>query len=198
MKLHRTGTLALTGVAIVAAISTGTFAAWAASEDIGSATLRLGTLNLQPITDPNGLVGPVWSDISDPDAPVTIDPTTFLASAGDTLSQSQHFRLDAGGDNLEYDFTMDWAQAPALTDNVSGNYSLIADPGTASETVLVNKKPLGTDASLPIARAGQRSFRLDIVVTYGTGGTGVPIGTATPIYAGEIVLSANQIREGVQ
>lgn len=198
MKLHRTGAVALAGVALAAVVSGGTYAAWASTASSDNVSLHFGTLNLHEVAGPGGIEGPVWTDISQPSAPVTIDPDTFLVAAGDTLSHQEHFSLDASGDNLTYELGVDWAQAPNLGDNVTGTYSLIADPGTSSETVLVRSKPLGSPAALPVARAGQRTFRLDLTLDYLSDGNGVPVATAGSIYTGEIVLSAHQIREGAQ
>lgn len=193
MKHRHTGALIVTGAALVALIAGGTFATWVASDTADGATITSGALTLHHDGD-----GPTWFDTSVSGSPVAIDPETFLAGAGDTLRMGQYFTLDAAGTNLGYVLGITWAQDPALTEQVTASYTLTESPGTGAETVIIAGAALGTPVSLPSAGEGDRTFLLDLVLSYDEDRADRQQADVALTDIGELVVTATQNREGVK
>lgn len=191
MKLRHTSTLVVTGVALSAIVIGATLAAWAASQTVAVGTIISGSLDLDPDASE-----PTWFDASAAGSPVAIDPTTFLASAGDTLRMERHLTLDAVGNNLDYVIDVEWPSNPALTAGVVGTYTLTENPGSSSASVLVDSVPLGTPSVLPVAPSGQRDLLLDVVLSYAADRPDRRLNETALTDIGEVVITATQSRNG--
>ena len=156
----------------------------------------VGELALHSEALPGFAAGPVWFDASSPGAPRRIDPATFLASGGDIVRMGHLFTLDAVGDNLVYELSVDWADPAQLPDGVTASYTLTENPMTDSALVLTDHVPLGASTLLPPAKGGTRTFLLAVELHFADDrGDRTPDETGlTDI--GRIVIAAAQTREG--
>jgi alternate signal-mediated exported protein len=196
--MKRIGTLLLCAAAAVFGVGAASLASWSVTGAApADSALVFGTLNLRSEELAGSTAGPVWMDASVTGQPRPIDPETFLASAGDTLRMGHLFTLEAGGDNLEHELRVDWALPAALPAGVTAEYTLTEDPMDPPGTTHVYRAPLGTAVSLPATGSGDRSFLLDVVLTYAGDRADPSFEDAGSAGIGTIVVSATQRRDGV-
>lgn len=128
--------LAGAALALGAGVGGGTFALWnGAPVPVDGATISSGDLDVEasPVT---------WHETSADvaGAPHAIDPTSFLARQGDTLSATYPFTIALDGENLRARVDVSWAEAPNLPAGATAAYTLVDGAGHD----ISNPIPLGT------------------------------------------------------
>lgn len=171
-----------------AGVSGTTLAMWSADSATAASVITSGNLEAQ-------VLAPVWRETSaDVEAaPHVIDPNTFLARQGDTLTASYDFPVTAEGDNLQVTSRVHWNQAPELPAGVTGSYEIQDLNGTA----IGGSKPIGdASAAQPVnISAGNAGVR--VVFTLDLGSLSDRVGSASAEQAlnlGDFAVEFAQVR----
>lgn len=106
------GAVAAGAAAVLLLGGLGSFALWSDSEDLDGGTITSGDLSLEQVGEP------VWSEVSgDVNAAGVIDPATFLIVPGDVITYASTFEINASGDNLLADLSVNIADIAPGADN---------------------------------------------------------------------------------
>ena len=126
----------------------GTFALWSDSETTDSGDVQTGTLDLAA-TDPGQ-----WQDVSNPAAPVTINPATFRMVPGDVLQYTASYTVTAVGTNLS-------ARITTTTQGTNVIPAALADYVTVTNTADFDGVPVADN----VITAADDGKTVDVTVT---------------------------------
>lgn len=144
--------IAATALIAGAGVSGTTLAMWSGGSTTDASVITSGNLDAQ-------VLAPVWRETSADVAasPHVIDPTTFLARQGDTLTATYDFPVTAAGDNLRTTASLRWKQTPKLPAGATGTY-VIQDLNGAAITGsrTIGQSTEAQPVQLPATDAGVR------------------------------------------
>lgn len=131
-------------------------------------------------------------------APRTIDPATFLARPGDTVTVEQRFTTELRGANMSGVLRVARDGGPQLPAGVFATYTV----RDAADVAVVEDVPLGTPATLPAldtdddGRSDTFVLEVAIDLTRATADRVGPTAATQVADIGALVLTLDQVRNG--